>query len=792
MIAHVRKSDGAAQPLKAHLIQTGKLCAQQAEPLGLKQTAYLLGILHDMGKATEAFKAYLLAAGKDDDAASPHYHAPTGTIFVYRRWFQAAGASAFQRLTAQVLALCIYGHHAGLPDCLDLRGRSDFITAMEQETEPLHYAEAMAWFCGNVAAAAELDALFLKAQAEVTAFFGRIKQAKTRSEREFRTGMTVRMLLGILADADRWDAACFEYGGVPDEAMKTPNWAQLLKTFERFKEENLRDESEIGRIRAAVSAQCFACAENAPGIYTLCVPTGGGKTYSSLRFALRHAALYGKSRVFYIIPYNTILDQNAQDIRAALQNYGSILEHHSNVVTEAETRTAYRKLTERWDSDIILTSLVQFLNACFAAPNTDARRLHRLANAVLIFDEVQSLPKHCKTLFEWVISFLAGCCGATVVLCTATQPRLALDPPPTEMIEDCAELFLKMKRVSYLPQLEPALCYAEAAERLTAILREQSVLMIVNTKTAARRVYAETIERLEDAGLHPVTPSVACGAEEIDRRAKECGENDVLCVHLSTWLCPAHRKKLLRWVKIWLRAGAKVLCVSTALIEAGINVSFPVVVRSLTGLPSIVQAAGRANRSMEYGTGRVYIWHLREENLAALPDIQNGGNITRAMLEGAGGENLDSPEMIERYFVREQDYTRERQNYPYKDGISLCDLLSENRRGAEAGRLFKSNEPLILRQSFRTAYRAFEAIPTETTAVLVPFGVGKQLIEKLCGALSLQEQVVLLRSAQAYSVALYPSDFEKLLCVGGIYEIGDMGVYAMRERYYEGERGVII
>jgi len=216
----------------------------------------------------------------------------------------------------------------------------------------------------------------------------------------------------------------FEYGIPSVYIEQQPDWAALLLRFDDFRRRELDTSGDIGRIRAAVSDQCFKHAAENSGVYTLSVPTGGGKTFSSLRYALKHASLYNKRRIFYIIPYNTILDQNAQDIRHALSDYPSILEHHCDVVTlsqnEAET---HHRLTERWNSDIILTSLVQFLNACFGASNTDARRLHSLTDSVLIFDEIQSLPAHCKTLFERTITFLSVCCEATVVLCTATQPQ---------------------------------------------------------------------------------------------------------------------------------------------------------------------------------------------------------------------------------------------------------------------------------------------------------------------------------------------------------------------------------
>ena len=794
MIAHIRKLDNKTQSLKEHCVQVAYLCEQAAAPLGLARMGFLLGVLHDLGKATCAFQAYLWMVLENAAATSPHHHAPTAAAYVYRRWFCEERADLFQRFTAQILALCLYGHHAGLLDCLNPKGESDFLQAMRTLDKTRHDEEAIGWFFQNVITEQEADALFAEAKQEVQDFVRqRIQKEKDKTARQFDLGMLTRLLLSILVDADRWDSACFDYGEEAEKTLHQADWEALFARFEAFREQHLNAANEMGRIRAEISDGCLERAEEPPGIYTLCVPTGGGKTYTSLRYALRHAARYQKQRIFYIIPYNTILDQNAEDIRKALSDYPSILEHHSNVVKASEEeQTEYRRLTERWNSDIILTSLVQFLNACFAAPNSDARRLYRLTNAVLIFDEIQSLPRHCKTLFERAITFLSTCCGSTVILCTATQPQLALTPMPVELSRERDELFRRLKRVTYVPQLEEALSNEEAAARLLALLDKQAVLAVVNTKRVAQEVYREVIRRLTEWGMNRILPELGCPQEEIRRRARECTQRDVLCVHLSTLLCPAHRGQLLQWIRIFLQEKAKVFCISTALIEAGINVSFPVVVRSLTGLPSIVQAAGRANRSMEYGIGRVYIWSFGEEKLRFLPDIQNGGNLTRTLLQTGSGEDLDRPEEIAAYFRLEQDYTKRCQDYPLKDGLTLYSLLAENQKSVVAAANFRTGKKLVLNQSFRTAYRAFRAIPSATAGVLVPFGKGEELIAQLGRKGSMKEKLFLLRKAQAYSVSLYDSAFRRLNNERAIWEIGDSGVFALEPGYYDEDCGVTL
>ncbi len=819
-IAHIRESDGKEQTLSSHCRNVAALCSRGAEIVGLSKLAELIGLTHDMGKATDEFADYLRAALRDDKAKSPHHHAPTGAIYAYRRWFMRENASACERAAAQIAMLCILGHHAGLTDCLDVKGKSTLLKNMKDEAVPVHADEAIAWFLQNIADEAELDALFESACRELSALFPDLDRPS--ADTAVALGLISRLMLSALVDADRWDSACFEYDENPFEAAAAPDWNALLNTFERFRQTHLSGEGDINRIRADISDLCWQKAASETGVVTLSVPTGGGKTFSSLRYALRHAALNGQRRLFYIIPYNTILDQNARDIREALADYPSILEHHSNVVIESEDerradRSAgrhsntesedeqadYKRLTERWDSDIILTSLVQFLNACYAAPNSAARRFHALTNAVLIFDEIQSLPKACKVLFERAIQFLTQYCRSTVVLCTATQPRLSLTPAPVELMPHVEALYERLKRVRYIPQLDAERTCASAGAEIARMLEEKSVLAILNTKAAAWSVYDAATQALRERGhalaaFDPLLPE-----DTLADAARACSPDEILCVHMSTLLCPAHRKKLIAWIKAWLRAGRRVLCVSTALIEAGINVSFPVVIRDLAGLPSVVQAAGRANRNMEYGCGDVLIWNFPEEAraLAHLEDVQHGADITRTFLNSASIDNdeLDSPKMIENYFNQEARYIEEKQEFPVEvreDGLRkscyLTELLGKNTQIVSGIGKYKSLKPLVLHQSFRTAGKYFYVIPDDTKSVIVPWGGGAELIAALNGEHDMREEIRLLRRAQAYSVNVYDNMYRRLKNAGAISLIGNSGVCALAEGFYSDAGGVSV
>lgn len=746
----------------------------------MSDLAELTGLLHDWGKGTADFQNYLQGIG----SRHPN-HAGLGALYVWRRWYESEKAVK-KRQAAQLISLCIYGHHAGLPDCLDISGRSPYLDGLGEQSEE-YYAEAMVNFYKEVASAEELDGLFEGACKELEGF-GLDKDS-------FEWGMTARLLLSILVDADRWDSACFEYDADPFEKSQEvePSWKKLLTELEAYVEQ-FPKEGELAKTRRDISDWCRTAGEAGPGIYTLSVPTGGGKTYSSLRFALSQAEKNGQDRIFYLIPMNTILDQNSKDIRDALPSCSSILEHHSNVVVEDEAdEENYRRLTERWDSRIILTSLVQFLDTLFRGGNSRARRMYRLANSVLVFDEIQALPKKCRELFKRAIQFLVEYCSCTVLLCTATQPRLGLKSE--ELVPDVSLLYQKLNRVVYVPQMEGRTYQAAAADIASFIQRESSVLAIVNTKDAAWNVFRLLTELLNCSGFRMIEVQQGLSDEAIALCAENCAEDEVLCAHLSTLMCPMHRKEILRWIKVWLKKKKRVCCVSTALIEAGINVSFPVVVRSLAGMPSIIQAAGRCNRNCEADYGTVYIWNL-EERLGRLPDIQKGGEICNNLLKSIENpDELGKPEMIEKYFAREEVYARGVEQYPYKQWntnlVTMLSINSECRSIAEDRR--ENPLPCMskrFRQSFRTAGAVFEVIDQKTRSVVVPYGRGKELIEQLADRHMLREEIGYLKEAQQYSVNLFEPVFRRLAEEGALNSLGETGVVVLKEEFYGAWAGV--
>jgi CRISPR-associated endonuclease/helicase Cas3 len=396
--------------------------------------------------------------------------------------------------------------------------------------------------------------------------------------------------------------------------------------------------------------------------------------------------------------------------------------------------------------------------------------MRALAHSVLIFDEIQALPKRCTRLFENAIRFLVRFCGCTVVLCTATQPRLNL--AAQEMIGDVGDLFRKMRRVRYFNETRPEVTYAEAAEKLVGLVdKHESVLAVVNTKDAARQIY---------------------------QLVKEALAGKAACYHLSTNMCPAHRLAILDEVKARTHKDARkpTFLISTALIEAGINVSFPAVVRSLAGLGSVIQAAGRCNRNAEAETGTVYLWRLAEENLSKLPEIHDGQALSDTYLQKYADcvDRIADPDVIAKYFEDEREKSEKELPFPYpKWNSNLCDLLGKNGKCANEAKSRKNGvlDRLAIAPSFRTAGEVFNVINQNTRALLVPYGgEGKKLIADILGAHDMKEEIRLIRRAQHFSVNAYEHSFNALEKKGALYPLGDTGIVALREEFYGAESGL--
>jgi len=811
-IAHLRKKDKEPQYLSEHLNEVSKLAGQFASKIGLKESGKILGLLHDLGKASKEFQDYIQSATGLIDPDSDDYvdakakkgkvdHSSAGAQVIYDHLWKKGPE---ERLVAQVLSLAIASHHSGLIDCLLPSGENNFIRRMQKADENTHAHESFS----NLGEREKLMINGLLAdQALVKQLIEKLKSLKEDNESQdtyiFKCGLLIRFLLSCLLDADRLNTADFEFPGNARlrNNSKYPLWGTLIERLNnKMKDfENKPNRNEVDDLRSQVSQSCLDFSTKPKAIYQLTVPTGGGKTLASLRFALNHAAHHSKTdnkidRVFYVIPYTSIIDQNANTAREILEdkdkngNYLDkvVLEHHSNLTPDEETRRQ-SLLSENWDAPIVFTTQVQFLETLFGFGTRSARRMHPLANSVIIFDEVQTIPVRCVHMFNIAIRFLVHTCGATVVLCTATQPLLdKIDPvqralkiqPEQKIIPYEKELFKKLKRVEVFDcRKVDGWSDEEVAELVDQELRDKgSVLIVVNTRSSARSLYQAIVQK-SNADVY----------------------------HLSTNMCPAHRLKILKEVKDKLVKQEPVICVSTQLIEAGVDIDFGSVVRYLAGLDSIAQAAGRCNRNgIRENLGNVWVVNPSKESTERLKDIQIGIEKAQRILDDfkehpENFENdrigLETMEVYYRYYFHER-----KDEMRYKVGADspagrdddLFNLLSANTISVqEHERIAQTSPDIPFKQSFQTASRAFRVIDSLTQGVVVPYGnEGEEIIKDLCGAYDLEKQYDLIKKAQRYSVNLFPYQFKELARIKAIQEVQEgSGVFYLDSQYYNEQFG---
>nr|MBP8988847.1 CRISPR-associated endonuclease Cas3'' [Clostridia bacterium] len=404
-----------------HLIETAKLASDWAESLGVKQITFLTALLHDMGKFSESFVSYLRES--EQNRRGSIIHSTQGAKYIY----ELASQKNDYILIAEMVGLCIAGHHGVLMDGITPDGETPFLDRIcKPDTGALHFTEVKSEFARNCHQATKLNEMLEASTYELQNFIKTCKNQKLNPA--FMVHMLTKFIFSCLVDADRHNAYCFETQTKP--VLTNPPWNKFSNNLGHFLAQKNNDSNQfIDTLRQKISDQCFCSANRRQGIYQLEVPTGGGKTLSSLRFALEHARIHNMERIIYIIPYLSVLEQTADNIRKALglaKDDVCILEHHSNLIPPDDEEKVQEKklLTDRWDAPIVITTVVQFLESIFSQRASKLRKLHNMTNAVLIFDEVQSLPVKCVNLFNDAVNFLSIFGKSTVLLCTATQPLL--------------------------------------------------------------------------------------------------------------------------------------------------------------------------------------------------------------------------------------------------------------------------------------------------------------------------------------------------------------------------------
>lgn len=683
-LAHLTE-DGRTQTILEHLKGTASLCSAFAAAFDAEAQGQLAGMAHDIGKYSAAFQRRLHGGPKVDHAS----------------------AGAFECLKTQQLAaaFAISGHHGGLPDGGsrgDAAGAGTFWGRINRASQ------------GNLEDYHAWQSEFSLPHANTPAFAG------TRLEGMFFT----RMLFSCLVDADYTDTGAF-MDNSPYLPASSSSMEELWRRLETYVSGWFPPKGALNMQRCVILEQCMSAgAQYGPGLFTLTVPTGGGKTVASLSFALAQAKARRMKRIVYVIPYTSIIEQTAQAFREILGDE-NVLEFHSGVQFDQQEDDAsspeavpLTRSVETWDVPVIVTTAVQFFESLYACQPSKCRKLHNLAQSVLIFDEAQMLPLPYLRPCVWAIAQLVRHYGASAVLCTATQP--ALDPifqefaPEIPIREICpmAEAHWEsFRRVSF--QQAGTLSWMDLAARLQ---QQEQVLCVVNTRRAAREVF----HQLSGSGNF----------------------------HLSTLMYPAHRRRILDEIRRRLRDGLPCRVVSTSLIEAGVDVDFPAVYRELSGLDSILQAAGRCNREGK---------RPPEDSIVT---IFQGEDPPPRLFEtsiGAGKIVLDHC----------QDVSSRAAIHTYFS--TLLDL-----KGAEAQ---DAHHILPLMESeffpFRTVAERFHLIESPTTTVYLPLEEGAGLVELLRSG---QYSRTLYRRLGQYGVSVYPQHLAALEQAGALEHLEDGSV----------------
>lgn len=698
--AHIRE-DGTEQTIEAHVTGVAHMAADFAAAFGAEGYAAFCGMLHDIGKYALPFQRRI----HGEPIATDH---------------STAGAIEARRLlepTGYQLAYLLAGHHAGLPDGgseADVEGLPTLRSRLQKR--PADY-EA---YRGDIDPAAWLP------KAPPPLRF-------TRQEAGYSLAFFLRMLFSCLVDADFLDTEAFMQGArAPvegDIAALADKVAAYVRRFEN-------PATEIHRLRTEILHRCMDKAAWERGLYTLTVPTGGGKTISSLAFALLHARAQGLRRVIYVIPYQSIIDQNAAEFRKIL-GAEAVLEHHANVAfDERDELDARKKLAaENWDMPVVVTTAVQFFESFYANRPSHCRKLHNVADSVIVFDEAQMFPLPYLRPCLRVIEELVRNYRCTAVLCTATQPALGAgelalpaDLPVRELCGDTARYYAAFRRTRIV-SIGPV-----TKEELAARLNDQpQALCIVRTRQQAQSLFAA----LEGEGVY----------------------------HLSTWMYPRHRQAVLQGIRERLNPDHPQPCrvVSTSLIEAGVDVDFPVVYRAAAGLDSILQAAGRCNREGRREESPVYVFEWADPDAPAMPArMARPLEVAKAVM--AAYDDVGDPAAVERYF--EELYRREN-----LDAHGIVPAFN----GAD----FRKGEPSY---PFAQVAREFHLIDDDGGVLFIPNG---EEAAALAARLRAGERSRgLLREAQQYSVGVYRRMYDSLYGAGCLEPLEEgFAILTDRERY---------
>lgn len=739
-VAHVKLDDDSGnwlEPhrLEQHLQKVAGLSCESAEKFQSAGWGMAAGLWHDLGKYRSAFQKYIRdASGYERENAHVEgpqrvTHSTAGAVHSINQWPPVPG---------HIIAYLIAGHHAGLPDWSGGRGSLQF----RLKESGAEYSEAM------------------EAEIPEELLTSRLPDIPVAARSTDSISLWMRLLFSCLVDADFLDTESYMAPERVNQRGRLPQLSELYPVFfERMSRLQKRAaETPLNRTRKAIFDACQRAAAQPPGIFSLTVPTGGGKTLASLGFALEHARQHSKSRIIYAIPFTSIIEQNAAVFREFLGEE-AVLEHHSSLDVDPGSENAGSRLAaENWDAPLIVTTNVQLFESLFASRTSRCRKLHNLVNSIVILDEAQQIPRDFHEPITRVMQQMSDHFGMTWVLCTATQPDLGREVDAFdrvlhqglsdiwEIIPNPSVLAEKLKRVDIEmpPNPDEKISWASLARQLE---HEPCVLVIVNKRQDARTLF-ELLPKVGDA------------------------------YHLSANMCAEHRSRILGEIRRKLserQAGSDVplRVISTQLIEAGVDVDFPVVYRAMAGLDSIAQAAGRCNREGRMPkNGRVVVF--QPEQLPPPGFLRQAAQVTLKLLRSGQLAEPLSPQAIQVFFT-------DLNSQGNRDKHGICDLLKAD-----------SSQDAPLAIQFREAAEKFRLIDDKGVGVVVPFcldGDGETPVDQW---LSMLEQdgsrKWVHRKLQRYSVTLPESLARQLHAMGAIYERA--GKFVVESSHYHPVWGV--
>ncbi len=783
--AHFRVVDGeiVEQTVSEHLSGVLERCRELLKPIGLSAVGELCAALHD-GKYSNDFRDMMKKAERGEEVKRGSViHTFFGCRYMLEKGEKAE--TAIKCLTAELIAFAVGSHH-GLFDIFEPNGKDGFKHRMGKDADRIdaNYDEILKNYCELFRSEKELDALFESASAEIGSAYERIMavpELSCRVHSSFTIGLLARLILSALIEADRSDTAAFMLcRSIPNsEPDRAELWKKHLERFESRLSE-FSNDGEINTARRQISDKCAEFAKKPGGVWRLQVPTGGGKTLSSLRAALSYAAAHQKKRIIFTIPLLSVIDQNAKVIREYIDDDSLILEHHSNIfeASQKEKRSGSEELDENeliienWHSPIIITTMVQLLNTIFKGRTSCIRCFHSLIDSVLVIDEVQSVPSRMIDLFNLAVNFLAYFCGCTVILCSATNPCFErIKDHPMKILGDIVpydeELWRKFKRTELINLTACAMDKDQLAEFIIEKTEEfSSLITICNKKSEAKELYLSL---------------------------KGCGFR---VHHLSTSMCMAHRAEVFAAIRRELAEGENVICISTQLAEAGVDISFGCGVRIIAGLDNAIQTAGRCNRNHESDEPRpVFIVKWKGETLTHLDDIKKAQTASETLFNKNIGE-LDSPEAVDIYYEKlfkgagENEYSFQIEIKGTNNNIRS--LLSENKSSILNSDRKKG---YYLNQAFKTAGEYFEVFDDNTTDIIVPYGDGENIIAEFASERALHDLAYreeLAGRSKPYTVAIFRWQREKLNDLGGFFTVCGGSVLVLKKEYYDSDIGVVV